>query len=105
MVNEFVELIQTKGFHRLLEYPNDFRFDLIISDMSQGGCLLGFLHKFQNPPLLAVTPFSHPPYLNEYIGGHHYYSYVPHYNLEYHSGEMSFIQRFYNFIVHMIEMM
>lgn len=98
------EILHTNGFQTLLSYPDDFRFDLIVSDMSMSGCLLGFVHKFKYPPLLAVTAFSHPPYLNALVGGHHYYSYVPHYNLPY-SQKMNFFQRFMNFIVHNYELL
>lgn len=98
------EVIKTKSFRTLLAYPDDFRFDLIINDFTQGNCLLGFLHKFNYPPLLSVTAFSQPPYLNAFIGGHHYSSYVPHYAVPYH-GDMNFFQRFYNFIVNAVEIM
>lgn len=97
------DVIKTNGFRTLLEYPDDFRFDLIIYDYLAGGCLLGFMHKFNYPPLIAATAYGHPPYLAAMMGGHHYYSYVPHYNLPY-SGQMNFFQRFYNFAVHLAEL-
>lgn len=99
----FIATLQSSGFRTLLEYSSDFRFDLIINDYLVGGCLLGFVHKFNYPPLLSVTAFSHPPYTVALIGGHHYYSYVPHYNLFYQD-DMNFFQRFYNFAVHLAEL-
>lgn len=97
-------ILKTNGYQALKSYPDDFRFDLVITDMTMGNCLLGFVHKFKYPPLMAVTAFSHPPYMNEFVGGHHYYSYVPHYVLPY-SQEMNFFQRFMNFIVHTYDSM
>lgn len=106
MKNEisFTEQVKTNGFRELLSYPDDFHFDLVILDMTVGGCMLGFLHKFKYPPLMAVSAFSHPPYMNAYVGGHYYYSYIPHYGLPY-SQEMNYFQRFYNFIVQTYEQM
>lgn len=98
----FTGALKTKGFQSLLDYPDDFRFDLIVNDFTLGGCLLGFVHKFNNPPLISVTPFNHPTYLKNFIGGHHYYSYIPHVFLHY-NGDMNIFQRMYNFIVHLIE--
>lgn len=97
-----LEILQTDGFHTLLSYPDDFRFDLIVTDMTMGGCLLGFVHKFKYPPVLAATAYTYPPYMNEHVGGHHYYAYVPHLYLPY-SQEMNFFQRFYNFVVYVYE--
>lgn len=95
------EIVNSAAFKRLLDYPNDFRFDLIINDMTLGGCMLGFAHKFQYPPIISATAFSHPPYLSEYIGGHHYYAYIPHYALPYH-GDLNFVQKVYNIFIHML---
>lgn len=97
------DILETDGFRTLSSYPDNFQFDLIITDMSQGSCLLGFVHKFNYPPLMSVSAFSHPPYMNSFVGSHHYYSYIPHYNLPYLQ-EMNFFQRFVNFIVHVYEM-
>lgn len=101
-ISLFVDIIQTKGFRTLLQYPDDFEFDLIIYNFTPGACLLGFLHKFNYPPLLSVTSLGSPSYLNALIGGHQYASYNPHYNLLY-QGDMNFFQRFYNFVVHLNE--
>lgn len=89
----------------LLEYPDDFHFDLIVHDFSMGPCLLGFVHKFKNPPLVAVTAYGHPAYLTAIIRGHQYYSYVPHmYNSAYED-DMNIFQRMYNFAVHVAELL
>lgn len=97
------EILKTNGFQTLLNYPDDFRFDLVVNDFTAGACLLGFLHKFKYPPLLSVSAFSNPPFSNALVGGHHYVAYVPHYNLV-HRGDMNFIQRTYNLMVHLSEL-
>lgn len=98
----FIDILRTRGFRTLLRYPDDFQFDLIIYNFTPGACLLGFLHKFNYPPLLSVTSLGNPAYLSALIGSHSYYSYIPHYNLLY-KGEMNFFQRCYNFAVHLSE--
>lgn len=100
----FTEMLQTAGFQTLLSYPDNFRFDLVITDMTSTNCLLGFVHKFNYPPLMAVSPFGHPPHLNAFVGGHHYYSYSPHYILPY-TQKMNFFQRFTNFLVLVYELL
>lgn len=95
-------IFNTKGFERLLQYPDDFRVDLIVYDMTAGGCLLGFMDKFGKPPLVTVTAYAFPTMMNSMVGGHQYYSYIPHYYLPY-EGDMSFWQRILNLFVHIIE--
>lgn len=96
------ETLMSNGFRTLLNYPNDFKFDLILYDFTTGQCLLPFLHKFNYPPLVAVTAFSHPSYLVDLVGGHHYYAYVPH-NVFFFEKDMLFWQRFLNFAVYVEE--
>lgn len=93
-----VEFVETKEFHQLNDYPSDFKFDLVMHDLSIGSCLLPFLHKFNYPPLISVTAYGHPSFLNDLVGGHHYYAYVPHDSLPF-DDNMTFPQRFYNFLV------
>lgn len=102
--NFFLVFFKSQGFNQLLNYPEDFPVDLVIHDITPGACLLGFLHKFGNAPLISVTAYAHPTVLSTMIGDHHYYSYIPHYYLPYNT-DMNFFQRFYNFIVHLIEHM
>lgn len=115
--------METNGFQTLLEYPDDFRVDLVVYDFTPGACLLAFMHKFKNPPLVSVTAYGNlyfnkksrfltkinwagilgnPSLINSIIGGHQYYSYVPHYYLHYEN-DMSIWQCLYNFVVHVIE--
>lgn len=98
------DALKSNGFRTLLNYPENFKMDLIIHDFVVGSCFLPFLHKFNYPPLLAVTAFGHPPFLNHLIGGHQYYSYVPHLSTKFDS-DMTFMQRMFNFILHIEELM
>lgn len=100
--NFYTGAVRTNGFQTLLNYPDGFKFDLILHDFSVGSCFLPFLHKFNYPPMIAVTAFGHPPFLIDLIGSHHYYSYVPHFLLPFND-KMTFSQRFLNFLVHIEE--
>uniref|UniRef100_A0A8D8CBA7 UDP-glucuronosyltransferase 2B33 n=2 Tax=Culex pipiens TaxID=7175 RepID=A0A8D8CBA7_CULPI len=86
------------GLQKLMEYPDDFRFDLVIYDFTCGPCVLGFLHKFNYPPLVSLTGFSIPQFSHHLVGGHKPSSYVPHFSLKYDT-KMDFFQRTINFIV------
>lgn len=98
------DALKSNGFRTLLNYSENFKMDLIIHDFVVGSCFLPFSHKFNYPPLLAVTAFGHPPFLNHLIGGHQYYSYVPHLSTKFDS-DMTFMQRMFNFILHIEEFM
>lgn len=95
------DILESKGFHQLLNYPND-AFDLIIHDFTGGPCVVPFVHKFKNAALTIATPYSNPPFLANILGGHAHYSYVPHIVLPF-DRNMTFWQRFINFSFHLIE--
>lgn len=90
--------LNSKGFQQLINYPNDFKFDLVIFDFSCGPCLLGFLYKFNYPTLIAVAPFHNPPFSHALIGGHKQTAYVPHFNLLF-GNQMNIWQRATNIFV------
>lgn len=92
----------SNGFKTLLSYPDDFKFDLILFDFSCGPYLLGFLHKFNYPPLVGLSAFSVPPYVYDYIGGHRQPAYVSHFVLHY-GNDMTFFQRLHNQFVMLSE--
>lgn len=56
------QIIGTEGAKRLLDYPIHFQFDAIIHDFTQSPVLLGFVHRFGYPPVIAVSPFGLPPH-------------------------------------------
>uniref|UniRef100_A0A182NJS7 UDP-glucuronosyltransferase n=1 Tax=Anopheles dirus TaxID=7168 RepID=A0A182NJS7_9DIPT len=103
VVHECAGTLKSKGLQQVMNYPDDFRFDLVVHDFTCGPCLLGLLHKFHYPPLVSVTAFNNPPYSTEVIGGHKFYSYVPFYSLSYDS-DMSFFQRIHNTLLHLTDM-
>ncbi|KAG5685002.1 hypothetical protein PVAND_014205 [Polypedilum vanderplanki] len=81
-------LAKSKGFWRILNYPDDFKFDLMINDYTVGPCLLGLLKKFNYPPLIGITAFCNPPTTADIIGGDKLGLTVkPHYTLDYDASE------------------
>lgn len=95
-------MVKTQGFQALLNYPDNFKFDIILYDYTCGPCLLGFLHRFGYPPLIGVSAFSNPPFTGDLIGGHNYYAYKPYYSL-YLNENMTFWERSYNSLVHFMD--
>lgn len=96
--------METNGFAQLLAYPDDFRFDLVIYDLTPGPCLLPYLYKFNYPPLVAVSAYNIPSYITEAIGGHQYYAYVPHnYLPDTRSDLNSILDRALNMLIYTVE--
>uniref|UniRef100_A0A182WKX5 UDP-glycosyltransferases domain-containing protein n=1 Tax=Anopheles minimus TaxID=112268 RepID=A0A182WKX5_9DIPT len=94
--------ISSKGLQRLLQYPPDFRFDLIVYDFTCGPCLLGLLHKFHYPPLVSVTGFVMPQFTERLVGGHKDTSYIPHFT-QLTDDPMPFTQRLTNSLIHLFD--
>lgn len=97
-------VLSSKGLDTLLSYPNDFKFDAILLDYTWGPCLLPLITRFNNPPLIALSAFANPPFTTDYVGGHKYPAYVPHYNFNYPK-EMSFVQRLSNTGLYLLDWM
>uniref|UniRef100_A0A182FZT7 UDP-glycosyltransferases domain-containing protein n=1 Tax=Anopheles albimanus TaxID=7167 RepID=A0A182FZT7_ANOAL len=95
-------ILSSEGYRTIANYPDDYKFDLVVYDYTCGPCLMALYVKFGQPPLVGVTAFNIPPYTTDLIGGHKYYAYVPYYTLDYDS-RMSFIERFNNAIIHWID--
>ncbi|KAF5282555.1 hypothetical protein FQA39_LY04962 [Lamprigera yunnana] len=87
----------TDGLRTLMNYPKDFKFDLIIYDITLQQCLYPLIHRFNNPPVVAVTPFLLPPVLSHALGNPLQPSYFPYYATRY-SDKMNFRERLYNFL-------
>lgn len=96
--------LASNGLEQILNYPNDFKFDVVIHDFTCGPCLLPLVHKFNYPPLIAITAFGIPPYTVTSIGGQKYPAYIPHYNLNYPT-LMTFSERFFNTLLHFLDFM
>lgn len=82
-----------------MNYPDNFNFDLIIFDFGGGPCLLGFMHRFNYPKLVTVTPFGNAPFSNSIIGGHKQTAYVPYFALPFGT-DMNVWQRISNIFLH-----
>lgn len=94
--------VLSKGFHDLLNYPDDFKFDAVIYDYTKGPFLLGFLEKFNYPPLIGVTPFLNPPITSDLIGNQMFPSYIPHWVTDY-DVDMTFMERVHNSLIYIYE--
>ncbi|KAK5648755.1 hypothetical protein RI129_003647 [Pyrocoelia pectoralis] len=90
--------LATQGFKTLMNYPRDFKFDLIIIDISIQQCLYPLIERFKNPPVVAVTPFLLPPVLSHLFGNPLQAAYMPYYNTKY-TDRMSFLERITNFFL------
>lgn len=96
-------IMKTKnGINEILNYPKNFKFDLVINDFSGGSCLLPLIQKFNYPPIVGVSPFLNPHSKTFIVGGHNYPSYVPHFIINYPQ-VMNFYQRFYNHLLYWAE--
>lgn len=91
--------LTSKGLDVILNYPDDFKFDVVIHDFTMGFCLLPLIHKFNYPPLISLTALGNPPFSIFTVGGHKYPAYIPHYLMDY-PVVMSFAERAYNFFIY-----
>lgn len=71
----FLGILESDGLEKILDYPDDHKFDLVINDFIGGPALLPLLHKFNYPPLVQVAAFDNHPSKMSHIGGHHYPAY------------------------------
>lgn len=103
MPDFFCEIfLKPKSFQNLLDYPKDFKFDLIIIDVTMGSCFYPLIHRFHYPPTIAVTPFLLPSYVAYNFGNQVNPSYLPWHSLPY-TGEMTFMERVSNFLLVYVE--
>lgn len=73
---QFIELshltcqgaVSSNGWKQLQNYPDNFKFDLVIHDFNAGFCLLAFLEKFNNPPVISITAFNEMSTLARLMG-------------------------------------
>uniref|UniRef100_T1GNM6 UDP-glucuronosyltransferase n=1 Tax=Megaselia scalaris TaxID=36166 RepID=T1GNM6_MEGSC len=94
--------VTSKGFHELLNYPDNFKVDVVLYDYTKGSILLGFLEKFNNPPLIGVTAFLNPPITSDLVGNQMFPSYIPHWVTAY-DVDMSFFERVHNSLIYIYE--
>lgn len=96
--------LKSDAVRKLLAYPRDFHFDLVLHDYTCGGAgLVPFVHRFNGTPMVVVTPFSYPSYTSFFVGGNQYYGYIPHNSLMIASTAMTFWERLHNLFVYAAE--
>ncbi|KAG5683951.1 hypothetical protein PVAND_013207 [Polypedilum vanderplanki] len=92
--------IKSKGYKQLLDYPDDFKFDLAFFDFTMDPCLMGILQKFKHRPLLIGLSAFHSP--GQFGANLLYPAFVPGHDLLYIS-KMNFQERFVSALVHLLE--
>lgn len=97
-------ILASKGLEDLLNYPKDFKFDVIINDITFGPCLLPLITRFNNPTVISLTAFANPLTTTDYIGGHKYPGYIPHWSVTY-PNVMSFFERIHNVFLFFVDWM
>jgi hypothetical protein len=97
-------VLKSEGLEKILNYPDSFKFDLLIQDFSCGPCLLPLLHKFNYPPLVSVSAFSNPPYSHHLTGGQKFPAIVPHYTINYPQA-MNYQERLFNSFLFAVDSM
>lgn len=90
--------ISSEGFQRLLDYPTDFKFDLIIYDAITSPALLVFLDKFDSASVISVTPFPLVYTSNHITGSLYFPAFVSNQNLA-RLESTSFWARLNNFLL------
>ncbi|XP_062704883.1 UDP-glucosyltransferase 2-like [Aedes albopictus] len=110
MFNQYVMLsceltLNSKGLRLLLDYPNEFKFDLIIGDFLNGPCLSAVAqHKFGRPPYIGATAANVVTMTSMLSGAYIYSGSIPDYALDVPQN-MSYRQRFTNFLYsHYVEL-
>lgn len=93
--------ITSTGYKQLLDYPDDFKFDLVIHDFITQPTLLGFLHKFNYPPLVGATAFNGIGFSFN-VAGSMIYPHIPFYFSK--NKVDTFIQRTENYLLHFYDM-
>lgn len=94
---------KSEGLKTILNYPKNFKFDLVLNDYTCGACLLGVLPKFHYPPLIGVSAFGTPPYTKDIVGGdRNGFTEPPFYTL-YYDIDMNIVQRLHNGFISFID--
>lgn len=111
MFNRYVTVsceltLETKGLRQLLDYSNEFKFDVIISEYLNGPCLSAVTqHKFGRPPYIAATAFNGLSTTSMLSGAYSYPGSVPDYMLDMLQN-MTYFERIANFFYdHYVELL
>lgn len=90
-------VLNSTAFKTLTSYPKDFKFDLMIYDYLSAYALVSLKEHFNNPPLVAVSPYPGVGMTNVMTKGPDYFSFVPHMIMD--EVEDSFWGRLESFLV------
>ncbi|KAL5291052.1 hypothetical protein ACFFRR_010457 [Megaselia abdita] len=93
---------KSSGYKTLMDYPNNFKFDLVLVDYTMGPTILGFVHRFKYPPLIGMTAFLNSPNTIDLIGHHLFPGYIPHWSTIYDT-KMTFMERLENTFIHLFD--
>ncbi|KAF5307550.1 hypothetical protein FQR65_LT06906 [Abscondita terminalis] len=101
-LSDFIDItcdfdFKSSAFQKLLNYPENFKFDLILFDVAGPVCLYGFIPRFKNPPVIAVSAYVVSPHLSHFLGNPLYTSYTPYFSTSF-TNKMTFYQRTLNFV-------
>lgn len=89
--------LNSTGFKTLINYPRDFKVDLMIFDYLSTYGLMSLKEFFNNPPLIAVSPYPGIGVTNLMTRGPDFTSFIPHMMKD--ELENSFIDRLENFVI------
>ncbi|XP_055702597.1 UDP-glycosyltransferase UGT4-like isoform X2 [Phlebotomus papatasi] len=92
---------KSSGYQQLLNYPENFKFDLVIYDFIATPFLLGFMHKYGNPPLIGLTGYNAISMTSVILGSPYHPSLVAHHcRMESYN---SFLRRVENYLLHWVD--
>ncbi|PNF21498.1 UDP-glucuronosyltransferase 2B19 [Cryptotermes secundus] len=93
--------LESPAGQKLLNYPYNEPFDLIIIEGGWTECFYGFIPKFGSPPVVVLSPYGLTPWISSATGFPTNPSYEPFNSLPFTS-HMTFTQRLINFVTHVV---
>jgi glucuronosyltransferase len=93
--------LQSPAGQKLLNYPYNEPFDLIIIEAGWTECFYGFIPKFGSPPVVVLSPYGLTPWISSATGFPTNPSYEPYHALPFTS-RMTLRQRLVNFVSHFV---
>lgn len=101
--DQFESAKRSTGFQALLNYPDNFQFDLIIFDHTAYPGFLLFAAKFGYPPVIGASAYPVVYITNEMTGGPYFPTFVPNHYME--EVEDSFLSRLESFITYTLSIL
>ncbi|XP_019872407.2 UDP-glycosyltransferase UGT5 [Aethina tumida] len=98
LMEEVCEFVyKSENLDTILQNKDEYKFDMVITDLTIFPCGVAPLHAFPDIPIVGVTAFLLPPEYSHVFGNNLQPAYVPQYFSEL-SDDMSFMERVYNFL-------